>query len=393
MKLEKILVLNCGSSSIKFAVLDPVTGHSDVHGLIERLGLADARLVAYNGEHKSVVAVAATDVAAAVKIIFTNIAESMSLHDIAAVGHRVVHGGDKFTTSQIITDAVLLQIEACIPLAPLHNPVNLAGIKVAQELLPDIMHVACFDTAFHQTMSADKFLYPVPYAWYADHAVRKYGFHGTSHNFVSATAIARYKLDSSACGLVTVHLGSGCSLCAVANGLSVDTTMGMTPLDGLMMGTRSGSIDPGIHAYMAEQTGLSLAEITNILNKKSGLYGVSNLSSDMRDLHVAAEQGNAQASIALKLFYNTCAKQIATMITSLHKIDGIVFTGGVGENDKIARREIITRLKLFGFNLDDELNASHGLLTGGILNKTRPFVAVIKTNEEWQIARETQSLR
>jgi acetate kinase len=393
MNLNKILVLNCGSSSIKFAVLDPATGRSDLHGLVERLGFADARLIAYHGEHKSVLAVAAVDVASAVELIFTNIADIMSLREIVAVGHRVVHGGDKFTTSQIITDAVLLQIAACIPLAPLHNSVNLAGIKVAQKLLPDVIHVACFDTAFHQTMSADKFLYPVPYAWYVDYAVRKYGFHGTSHNFISATAIERYKLDSNDCGLVTVHLGGGCSLCAIANGRSVDTTMGMTPLDGLMMGTRAGSIDPGIHAYIAEQAGLSLAEVTEILNKKSGLYGVSNLSSDMRDLHVAAAQGNAQASIALKLFYTICAKQIALMITSLHKIDGIIFTGGIGENDKIARREIVMRLKLFGFNLDDELNESHGFLTGGILNKTQPFVAVIKTNEEWQIARETQSLR
>ncbi len=387
-----ILVFNCGSSSIKFAVVNPDNGQRLIEGQIERLGLPDTQLTIKAGDQKNQSIIHAEDINAAITTILEHIQQHLDLSSICAVGHRVVHGGEMLSATCLIDASTLEKITGCAALAPLHNPVNLAGIEIAMQSLPSIPHAACFDTAFHQTMPPEAYLYPVPYQWYEDHGVRKYGFHGTSHRFVSQTAIQRFDLDPNNSGLIIAHLGNGCSLSAVKNSQSVDTTMGLTPLDGLMMGTRSGSIDPGIHAFMSEQLNSSLDKITTILNKKSGLLGVSGVSSDMRDLQAAASDGNRQAQAALELFCNLCSKQIAALATQLNSFDGLIFTGGIGENDRWARAHIVQKLSLLGLQINDSRNDNHGKDQDGQISNSKPIIAVIPTDEEWQIAKETQAL-
>ena len=306
--------------------------------------------------------------------------------NVIGVGHRVVHGGESFSKSVAIDESVVAEIESCSSLAPLHNPANLAGIAAAQEVFPELPHVAVFDTAFHQTMPVHAYRYAVPRAWYTELKVRRYGFHGTSHAYVSREA-ARY-LDQTVAetSVIVAHLGNGCSACAVHAGESLDTTMGLSPLEGLVMGTRSGDVDPALHSYLANHLGLSLDEITNSLNKESGLLGLSGQSNDMRTLVELAEGGDAEAGLAIAVFAYRLAKAIGALAAALPKLDAIVFTGGIGENSAYTRQATASHLQVFGVSLDDEANQKNASKIS--LSNTLPCL-VIATNEELMIADET----
>jgi acetate kinase len=284
-------------------------------------------------------------------------------------------------------------VQECVPLGPLHNPANLTGIALARELFPGLRQVGVFDTAFHQTMPAKAYLYPVPYAWYQDHQIRRYGFHGTSHRFVTQTAITQLGLDPDDNAIVTAHLGNGCSCAAVRDGKSVDTTMGLTPLEGVVMGTRSGSIDPAIIGHVAKTTGIAEAGVLDALNKKSGLLGISGLSNDMRTLAEAAEKGHERAKLAIEIFCYVLAKTLAGLVVPLGRLDALVFTGGIGENSAPVRARVIEQLGFLGLTLDPEANAVHGKgRSGRITRETRPMAAVVPTNEELLIARDTAAI-
>ncbi len=362
---KQILVFNCGSSSIKFSLVDPDSGVSQISGLAERLGTDQATLSITHAENKQNFTLTPGDYNKAMATIFAELKPFLA--DVLAVGHRVVHGGEKFKQAVIINPEVLGAIEDCISLAPLHNPANIEGIKIAKQHLADIPHIACFDTAFHSTMPELAYMYPLPYEWYEEHQVRRYGFHGISYQYVSKKAVGQLQLNPNNHAMIIAHLGNGCSACAVKNGKSVDTTMGLTPLEGLMMGTRSGSIDPGIHQYISKQLQLSIDDVTTKLNKNSGLKGVSGISHDMRDL--ANKGGRAQ--LAIDLFCYRLAKQIAGLAATLPKLDALVFTAGIGENDKAVRDKTIAQLQALN-------------LTSTIL--------VIPTNEEWQISQDAMEL-
>jgi acetate kinase len=318
----------------------------------------------------------------------------VGLHDhMLGVGHRVIHGGAKFSGSMFVTPEVIAKIRECIHLGPLHNPPNLLGIEIARELFPDLPHVAVFDTAFHQTMPPRAYLYAVPYEWFEKHEVRRYGFHGVSHRYVSQQAVKQLGLDPDDHAIVVAHLGSGCSLAAVRNGESQDTTMGLTPVDGVVMDTRSGSIDPSIIAHMTKRLQCSADEVMDALNNASGLLGISGLSKDMRTLRQAAAEGHARAALAIDKFCYSVAKAAAGMIVSLGRVDALVFTGGIGENDVDVRARVVSLLGFAGFALDRNANAQHGkALSGRITRTTSPMAAVIPTNEQLMIAIETAEI-
>ena len=388
-----ILVLNCGSSSAKFAVIDSATGQEAISGLAQRLDSAHATLdwKLDGAKHKRDLHHADHDVAlrAVVELL-----RGVGLADeIAGVGHRVVHGGAKFSGSIPITQEVVDKITECIPLGPLHNPPNLLGIEIAKELFPRLPQVAVFDTAFHQTMPPQTYLYAVPYEWYEKHEVRRYGFHGTSHRYVSEKAVQQLGLDPNDHAIVTAHLGNGCSLAAVRNGKSMDTTMGLTPLDGVVMGTRSGSIDPSIIAHMKRALHRNADDVMDALNKRSGLLGISGLSNDMRTLQEAAEKGHERAALAIEKFCHSVAKGAAGMIVSLGRVDALVFTGGIGENAAAVRGKIVDLLAFTGLKLDLDANATHGRdRNGRITTSALPLAAVIPTNEELMIAMDTAAI-
>jgi acetate kinase len=388
-----VLVLNCGSSSAKFAVIDSSTGEERISGIAQRLGSPTASLDwKYGGQKRSKVLHHAEHQAALREI--GELLREMGLSDhIVGIGHRVVHGGAKFSGSIPVTPEVIAKIRECIPLGPLHNPPNLLGIEIAQELFPQLPQVAVFDTAFHQTMPPRAYLYAVPYEWFEKHEVRRYGFHGTSHRYVSQQAVKQLGLDPEDHAIVTAHLGNGCSLCAVKNGQSMDTTMGLTPLDGVVMGTRSGSIDPSIIAHMQKALGCSADEVSDALNKRSGLLGISGLSNDMRTLQEAAESGHTRAALAIDKFCYSVAKAAAGMIVSLGRVDALVFTGGIGENAVQVRARIVDLLGFAGFAIDPHVNLSHGRAQRGrITRTTSPMAAVIPTNEELMIAMDTADI-
>jgi len=312
---------------------------------------------------------------------------------VRAVGHRVVHGGERFKQSALITPSVLTDIEACSSLAPLHNPANLLGIRTALQKLPGVPQVAVFDTAFHQSMPPEAYLYGLPQAYYRDYGIRRYGFHGSSHRYVAEETVEALHLDPADHGIVIAHLGNGASATAVLNGRSVDTTMGMTPLEGLVMGTRSGDIDFGAAAYIARTTGLGLDGVDAMLNKQSGLLGISELSSDCRTLEQAAKSGHVGAKLALDVFVHRLARHVGGLATSLNRFDALVFTGGIGENSALVRAMTIERLSVLGFTLDADANARMvGGLSGRITHSRRPTAAVIPTNEEGLIAHDAASL-
>jgi len=388
-----VLVLNCGSSSAKFAVINAENGKELISGIAQRLGSAHASLDWKIEGQKQSKDLHRADHDIALRAVVELLKEAKLVDALAGVGHRVVHGGAKFSASQALTGEVMDKIKECIPLGPLHNPPNLLGINIAKELFPNLPQVGVFDTAFHQTMPKHAFLYATPYEWYEQHEIRRYGFHGTSHRFVSEQAIKQLNLDPNDSGVITAHLGNGCSCAAVKNGKSVDTTMGLTPLEGVVMGTRSGSIDPAIIAHMAKALDKSAEEITDTLNKRSGLLGVSGLSNDMRTLHEAAVAGNERAALAIDMFSYRCAKAIAGLAVSAGRVDAIVFTGGIGENATFIRAKVVDALKFMGLTIDPAANLKHGRETNGrITNETKPQAVVIPTNEELMIALDTAEI-
>jgi acetate kinase len=388
-----ILVLNCGSSSAKFAVIDSVSGEERISGMAQRLGSAQASLDwKFAGQKRSKILHHAEH-DAALREVGELLSEMGLAETILGVGHRVVHGGARFSGSIPITAEVIDRIRECIPLGPLHNPPNLLGIQIAQELFPHLPQVAVFDTAFHQTMPPRAYLYAVPFEWFEKHEVRRYGFHGTSHRYVSQQAVRQLGLDPTDHAIVTAHLGNGCSLAAVRDGKSMDTTMGLTPLDGVVMGTRSGSIDPSIIAHMKKALHRSADDVMDLLNKRSGLLGISGLSNDMRTLQEAADQGHERAALAIDKFCYSVAKAAAGMFVSLGRVDALVFTGGIGENAVQVRARIVELLGFAGFALDPHVNQTHGKAQRGrITRTTSPMAAVIATNEELMIAVDTAEI-
>jgi len=387
-----VLVLNSGSSSLKFAVLEPVTGERLLAGLGERLGSADAALKIKRGLGDDIEEWLAggshqTVVARVLELVGDAERDGMSL---LGAGHRVVHGGEQFAASVLVDDAVISAVRSFSHLAPLHNPANLAGIEAVSAVLPDLPQVAVFDTAFHQTMPPHAFRYAVPEEWYAHHGVRRYGFHGTSHQFVSEQAATLLGRPITDLRLVTAHLGNGCSATAVRDGVSVDTTMGLTPLDGLVMGTRSGDVDPGLIGYVAARTGMDLDQLMRVLNTESGLRGLSGVSNDMRAVVAASAEGNERARLALDVFVHRLSKAIAGLVVGLDRLDALVFTGGIGENSAVVRSMVLSRLGFLGLAEDAPANARHGRDTGGRISAAGPSVAlVVPTDEELLIARDT----
>ncbi|MFQ3229628.1 acetate/propionate family kinase [Reinekea sp.] len=389
---QNILVLNSGSSSIKFSLFDMLKGIERASGLAERLGGNDAELTIKSDANKLTINLEKSDYKSTLLVIIEQLKALGLLTTLPiAVGHRVVHGGEAFSNSVIVDQHVINSIKACTPLAPLHNPANVAGIEALQALYPEIPQVVVFDTAFHQTLKPEAFLYGVPYELYTNNGVRRYGFHGTSHHYVAEEAVKRLQLPSNH-GIITAHLGNGCSACAVKDGKSVDTTMGMTPLEGLVMGTRSGDVDPGLHEFLSVQKGWDIAKITSVLNKESGLLGLSGVSNDMRTLLDAADQGNEQAKLAVDVFCFRLARQIGGLAVSLSTFDALVFTGGIGENSRPIRQQVIDNLSLFGFKLDAQLNQKNGDEIGCISMDQSPKVLVINTQEEWMIAKKSHAL-
>lgn len=398
----KVLVINSGSSSIKYQLLDTETEVVMVNGLVERIGeeKGDLKNKAFPGTDKEVV----TEIQQPIPDHTTGMRLAIDLitdpekgvlkdkSEIGAIGHRVVHGGENFHKSTIITDEVIAAIEACVPLAPLHNPANLDGIRVAMELFPDAPQVAVFDTAFHQTIPAKAYMYALPYALYEEDRVRRYGFHGTSHKFVAGEMAALLGKPLNETNMVTVHLGNGGSMTAVENGKSVDTSMGMTPLEGLVMGTRSGDVDPAIHTFLSRNKGMDIEEIDSMLNKESGLKGLCGMN-DMRDIHSAIEEGDKHAKIALDVQTYRNRKYIASYMAVLGRVDAIVFTAGIGENDDIVRSESLKGLSAFGVVIDEKANAQRAKEPLKIsTDDSSVAVWVIPTNEELAIARETKEV-
>lgn len=384
---ESALVINCGSSSVKFALIDVSSEASLITGLVERFDSAEARLSWVLDGRKFEKALPGADLVVGLSEV---IAVLPTDSEIVAVGHRVVHGGEAFAASVVIDDAVLGALEECSTLAPLHNPANIAGIRAAREVFQDKPQVAVFDTAFHQTLPEHAYLYAVPYGWYRDLGVRRYGFHGTSHRYVAGETARRLGKPLPELSVVIAHLGNGCSACAVEGGKSVDTTMGLSPLEGLVMGTRSGDVDPALHEFLAKRLGWSLERIMSALNKESGLLGLSGQSNDMRELVEAASAGNERAALAIEVFAYRLSKSILGMTAALSKLDAIVFTGGIGENASVVRSKALSRLHLLGVELDAGLNARHGDPQSGRITKPGSLPClIVATNEELMIARET----
>lgn len=394
-----VLVINCGSSSLKFSVISPDENTTIAHGGVECIGMDTTvgSLTLQNGEKQPISCPPGCDhhaaIQAALKALFS--APSMENVTIEAIGHRVVHGGESFADSVLIDDRVLATIKQLSTLAPLHNPANAIGIEATRALFPDLPQVAVFDTAFHQSIGPTVYRYAVPENLYRDYGVRRYGFHGTSHQYVTEQAVAILGLDPRSHRLLSAHLGNGCSATAVLNGKSKDTSMGITPLEGLVMGTRSGNVDPNLHHYLHSRTGMSLDAITDLLNKKSGLLGLSGCSNDLRTLTEKMNDGDPAASLAIEVFCFRIARELAGLIVALEgKPDALIFTGGIGENSRIVRAKILQHLAPFDFTLDPTANATSGAQTRGIISQPshHPVAIVIPTNEELAIARATLSL-
>ena len=388
-----ILVLNCGSSSAKFAVIETSDGRERISGLAQRLGTPQATLDWTREGARSSRPIPDALHGEALRSVVALLEEAGLSHHLAGVGHRVVHGGARFSASCAITPEVQAMIEACVPLGPLHNPANLVGIAVARELFPALPQVAVFDTAFHHTLPPKAFTYAVPHEWLELHQVRRYGFHGTSHRYVAQKAVETLGLARDDHALVTAHLGNGCSCAAIRDGRSVDTSMGLTPLEGLVMGTRSGSIDPAVITKMAQVLGEPAERIVETLNQRSGLLGVSGVSNDMRTIEEHAAQGHARAQLALEIFCYVLAKTIAGLVVPLGRLDALVFTGGIGENSALVRGTVIGQLGFLGLTLDPAANAVHGrATTGRITLGNRPQAVIVPTNEERMIALDTAAI-
>ena len=392
-----VLVINCGSSSLKYQLIDSQTEAVLAKGLCERIGI-DGRLVyEKTGCDKEVTEAAMPTHKQAIQLVLDALVNPTTgaiadLTAIDAVGHRVVHGGEKFATSTVLTEEVINVIEECNDLAPLHNPANLIGIRACQELMPNVPMVAVFDTAFHQTMPEIAYMYGLPYEYYEKYSVRRYGFHGTSHSYVSKRAADILGKDYSELKTIVCHLGNGASICAVNGGKSVDTSMGLTPLEGLIMGTRSGDVDPSILDFIAQKENLTLSEVMNVLNKKSGVEGISGVSSDFRDLAAAAKEGNHRAELAIDAFAYRVVKYIGAYVAAMNGVDAICFTAGLGENDAATRAKIMANLAYLGIEVDEEANNVRGKEIVISTADSKVKVLTIPTNEELAICRETVAL-
>ncbi len=395
-----VLVLNCGSSSIKYQVID-MSNDSKLlaKGIVERVGLADGVLTHKpEGKEKYEVFEPIPDHNVGINLILDALVDKdhgviKSINEIVAIGHRVAHGGEFFTESSLIDARVKSEIEKCIELAPLHNPANLKGILSMEKLLPGVPQVAVFDTSFHQTMPNFSYLYAVPYEYYNKYKIRRYGFHGTSHKFVAQKACRILGLDFEKVKIITCHLGNGASICAIKNGKSVDTSMGFTPVEGLIMGTRSGDVDPGVLLFLAEKENLSIQQVNDVINKKSGVQGISGLSSDMRDLENAAAKGDERAQLAIDMYYYRVKKYVGSYAAVMDGVDVILFTGGIGENDDNIRAHVSEAIDFMGVDFDAEANKG---VRGKdkILTKpnSRVKVMVVTTNEELVIATDTATI-
>lgn len=392
-----VLVINCGSSSLKYQLINSDSEEVLAKGLCERIGIDGILTHQPAGKDKIKTEVAMPNHTVAVELVIKSLTDGengviKSLDEIGAVGHRVVHGGENFAESVVITDEVMKAIEDCNDLAPLHNPANLIGIRACQELMPNVPMVAVFDTAFHQTMPKKAYFYGLPHEYYEKYKVRRYGFHGTSHSYVSKRAAEILGKDYNNLKTIVCHLGNGASISAVLNGKCVDTSMGLTPLEGLIMGTRSGDLDPAILEFIANKENLTLAEVTNVLNKKSGVLGLSGVSSDFRDLEAAAKDGNQWAIDTLDTYYYRVAKYIGSYAAAMNGVDVIVFTAGVGENNPPGREQIVSYLGYLGADVVPEKNNFRGEERVISSDNSKVTVMVVPTNEELAIAREAVRL-
>lgn len=390
-----VLVLNAGSSSLKYQLMNPENGEIKATGLCERIGI-DGRLVHEANDQKIKQDITLPSHKEAIEIVLDILTQGKnsvidSINEINAIGHRVVHGGEYFNESVIVDEEVIIKLESLIPLAPLHNPANIMGMKIAQEILPEVPNVAVFDTAFHQTMPASNYMYAVPYEDYKEHGVRKYGFHGTSHYYVSNEAKKMLSKDDSK--VIVCHLGNGSSVCAVRDGKSIDTSMGLTPLEGLMMGTRSGDIDAGVLSYLMSKKNMSAEEMVTYLNKKSGLLGISGISSDLREIIEAGAAGDERAELCINMKCNRIKKYICSYAGMLEGVDAICFTAGIGENADIIREKVCSGLEFMGVELDHDKNAIRNDKNREINKESsRTKIFVIPTNEEFVIAKDTYEL-
>lgn len=394
----KVLVINCGSSSLKYQVLDMTNESLLCKGLVERIGM-DGSVITHEkiGMDKVKTEVPMKDHKDAIEQVLAAVQDKehgvvKSMDEIGAVGHRVVHAGEKFAKSVLITDEVVKALEECVDLAPLHNPPNLLGISACKQLMPETPMVGVFDTAFHQTMPPESYIYAIPYEYYTKHGIRRYGFHGTSHKYVAERASKMLNVNLEDLKLITCHLGNGASVSAIKRGKCIDTSMGFTPLEGLVMGTRSGDIDPAIVTYIREKENLPQGKANEILNKKSGVLGISGVSSDFRDLEEAVAEGNERAALALKVFAHKVRFYIGAYIAEMNGVDAIVFTAGVGENDVSMREIICNNLGNLGIKLDPVKNKIRGKETVISADDARVKILLIPTNEELMIARDTYNI-
>jgi len=393
-----ILVLNCGSSSLKYQLINMEAEKVLSIGICERIGIEGSQIKHIPGiGERIVIEGEMKDHKQAVQFVIDALIDEnygviKSMNEITAVGHRVVHGGEFFSDSVIIDEEVITAIEACTELAPLHNPANLTGIAACQAIMPTTPNIAVFDTAFHQTMPSKAYLYALPYEYYTKHKIRRYGFHGTSHKYVANRTAEFLGKDIKDMKIVVCHLGNGASVCAIDGGESVDTSMGLTPLEGLVMGTRTGDLDPKIADYIAEKEGITHDEVMEILNKKSGVLGLSGISSDFRDLEKAVEEGNERAIMTMEVFEYRVAKYVGAYAATMNGIDAIVFTAGLGENNYLVRKAICDYFEYLGVVVDDDLNKCRGIERDFSAPEATTRSLVIPTNEELMIARETKKL-
>ncbi len=395
----KILVLNCGSSSIKYRLLDMDNNSIITQGAVEKLGLADSflRITLVDGSKETIEHTMPEHTAGIEKILSTLVDPKFStlksLTEINAVGHRIVHGGEYFNQSILITPEVIERVKECSDLAPLHNPANLKGVNAIEAILPGVPQVAVFDTAFHQTMPDYAYMYALPYEVYEKHAVRRYGFHGTSHRYVSRRACELLGMDYNNSKIITAHIGNGGSLTAIKNGKSIDTSMGMTPVEGLVMGTRVGDLDAGIAVYLMNKEHLTPDDLSDMINKKSGLAGLSGVSSDMRDIVAAVAEGNKRATLAREMFVYHIIKYMGSYTASMNGVDAIVFTGGIGENEACVRQSVCENLSYLGVQIDTKINhETHGIEQVISTPESKVKVIVVPTDEEYMIAKDTMDI-
>ncbi|GAA0768854.1 acetate kinase [Clostridium subterminale] len=394
----KVLVINCGSSSLKYQLINMETEESLAQGLVERIGIEGSILTQkVPGRDKYIIDQPMADHKDAIKLVLDALVDGnhgviSSMDEISAVGHRVVHGGEKYSESVVIDDAVMASLEECVKLAPLHNPANIIGINACKSLMPNTPMVAVFDTAFHQTMPKTAYMYPLPYELYTKYGIRKYGFHGTSHKYVSAECAKLMGKDIKDVKIITCHLGNGASLAAIKDGHCVDTSMGFTPLEGIAMGTRCGNIDPAIVTFLMNEGKMTAKEVDNLMNKQSGVLGLSGVSSDFRDIEDAAKEGNERAVLALDVYDYRVREMIGAYAAAMGGVDAVVFTAGLGENAIETRAQICKGLEFLGIEIDDAKNNVRGKATEVSKDGAKVKVFVIPTNEELVIARDTKEL-